>query len=436
MTAQEHVAPVRAPVPLACDRLVADLGRRWDHAATYLLLDGRLRCTAASGPLPVADGLVPGTDAAGRAVTTGVTAHDADHDGDSGLVRVCAPVLVGGACVGLVEIRCPAPVTDDGAADAEQAARELAEVVRVSGSAVAPVGQRLARLAVDVACAPDAERLVRVVLEGATALTGRSTAVLALLPTGGPWQLHSATGPLAQAVSGWDADDVAALAAHVPAPASVHLTSAAGGPAALAFLGAAGVTSAAVHPLVVGGTVTGLLLVADAEPQPQDPVASAAVEVLAALAAAGLRSAGLLADLADRALEALTGLRTADDFRDDLTEFCIDAIRSGAVTHTSMRLRPEQVATGAPDDRTTGLLVEALNGQLRHGDRLYRLDGADLAVLLATGEPDSAAAVAARLVRGAREAGVPVVLGWALVDGPPAVVRAATDRALADAAPA
>ncbi len=186
------------------------------------------------------------------------------------------------------------------------------------------------------------------------------------------------------------------------------------------------------YPMVVGGELVGLLLVADTGPRPPDPVATAAVEVLAALAGASLRSAGLLADLAERGRGALDGLPGADEFRDDLTDGCITAIRSGEVTHTSLLVVP---ADDAPDE-VLGTLVEAVLGQLRYGDRLYRTAEQELAVLLATGSPESAAAVTGRLDRAARDAGVPVVLGWALVDGPPAAVTTATRASLAASRPA
>lgn len=441
MTAQDlpaTPATAGASVTALSHRLVADLVRRWDHAVAYLLLDGRLRCTAAAGPFPVPDGVAPGLDAAGRAVASCRTVVDDPESTGPALWRVCAPVVVDGAGLGVVEVAGRSPLPAEAVADAESAAGELVgAMTRPGASAAAPLGQRLARLAVEVARARDAERLVRDVLEGATALSGRPSAALAVVSPGGRWRLHSATGPLAQTISGWSTGDVLALARQLPVSGSVHLSGRPDGPAGLGFLPASGVACASVHPLVVGGALTGLLVVADAELRPQDPVASAAVEVLAALAAAGLRSAALLADLADRAREALTGVRTVEDFRDDLIETCIDAIRSGEVTHTCMRLRLDAagaVAVDAPADPTTGLLVEALTGQLRHGDRLYRLDASDFAILLATGEPDSAGAVATRLVRAAREAGAPVTLGWALVDGPPAVVGAATDQALHTAA--
>jgi len=460
MTAQD---PPAAPPPAAAgasvtatsQRLVTDLVRRCDHAATYLLIDGRLRCTAADSPFPVPDGVVPGAGAAGRAVTTGRTvACDLPDDDVEGHApaRVCAPVVVDGTPVGGVELASRSSLSAEAVARAEAAATELAGAVsRSGGSVAAPLGQRLARVAAEVAGAGDTERLVRVVLEGATVLTGRSTAALAAGSPDGRWRLSSATGSLAPAVSGWEPADVAALAAHVPVPASVHLSCRPDGPPELGFAAACGAACVSASPLVVAGELTGLLVLVDAGARQLDPVGAAAVEVLAALAAAGLRSAGLLADLADRARQALGAVRTVEDFRDDLTGFCVDAIRSGEVTRTCMRLRPYVAGTASAGtasagtasagteplgagDRTVSALVEAVTGQLRHGDTLYRLDGSDLAVLLATGEPQSAGAVAARLARAARDAGAPVTLGWALVDGPPAAVVAATDRSLDDAA--
>ncbi len=71
-----RVAPAPAtgaPVALACRAVVDDLAARGIGCATYLLLDGRLRCTAANGLVTVLDGFVPPDGDAGRAVATGQT---------------------------------------------------------------------------------------------------------------------------------------------------------------------------------------------------------------------------------------------------------------------------------------------------------------------------------------------------------------------------
>ena len=424
MDVPEHrVAPAPAttgaPVTLACRAVVDDLSARGIGCATYLLLDGRLRCTAAQGLATVLDGFVPPDGEAGRAVATGRTVVGAGV--------VCAPVAIDGRFVGAVLVDASGVGDDEATAAAEAAASTLAAAVSdVGGVPAASVGQRLAHLALELTAAPDRERLHRLVVEGATRLAGASSAAVADVSPGGTWRVTAATGPLAQAVSEWSTDQLGTLVRSVHAGVAAHVGGDTTPPATHEFLARAGVVAIGTYPMVVAGELVGLLLVADTAPRTPDPVATAAVEVLAALAGASLRSAGLLADLAERGRGALDALPGADEFRDDLTDGCITAIRSGEVTHTSLLVVP---TTDAPDD-VLGTLVEAVLGQLRYGDRLYRTADQELAVLLATGSPESAAAVTGRLDRAARDAGVPVVLGWALVDGPPAAVTAATRASL------
>ena len=421
-----RVAPAPAPgapVADACRRAVDELSARHGRCAVYLLLDGRLRCVAASGLFQVLDGFVPPDGVIGQAVADGRTVTGSDP------VQVSAPVVVNGACVGAVVVHGDVTPPVD---EVEAAATALAQALSDAGGfAVAPLGQQLAHLALDLSRAPDAERLRRLVIEGATRLAGTSSAALVDRSADGGWTVGAATGPLAQAISEWDGEVLAVLGRDLRPGVAVLVQGTAAVPAAYDFLPRAGVTSLGTFPLVVAGDLAGLLLVADSEQRPFEPVASAAVEVLATLAAASLRTAGLLSDLAERGRGALEALAAADDFRDDLTDTCIEAIRSGEVTHTCLLLAPG----GTGSDDALGTLVEALLGQLRHGDSLYRLAEQEFAILLATGSADSATAVSGRLDRAARAAGVPVGLGWALVDGPPAVVTAAARASLASADP-
>ena len=421
-----HVPPPPAPgaaVARACRLAVEDLSARHERCAVYLLLDGRLRCVAASGLFQVIDGFVPSDGVIGLAVADGRTVTGGSP------AEVSAPVAVNGACVGAVVVHGDGTPPVD---DVEAAAAALAQALSDAGGfAMAPLGQQLAHLALDLSCAPDAERLRRLVIEGATRLAGTSSAALVDRSAEGGWAVGAATGPLAQAISEWDGEELRVLGRDLRPGVAAHVQGTVAVPAAYAFLPRAGVASLGTFPLVVAGELVGLVLVADAEERSLEPVASAAVEVLAALAASSLRAAGLLSDLAERARGALEGLPTADDFRDDLTDMCIEAIRSGEVTHTCLLLTPGD--PGADD--ALGTLVEALLGQLRHGDSLYRLAEQEFAILLATGAADSATAVSGRLDRAARAAGVPVGLGWALVDGPPAAVTAAARASLASVAP-
>ncbi len=416
-------APVTgAPVTHACREAVDELATRHERCAVFLLLDGRLRCVAASGLFQVLDGFLPPEGVVGRSVAGGRAVVDGEP------AQVSAPLVVNGTSVGAVTVQFDG--THPPVEEVEAAATALAEALSdLGGFSSAPLGQQLAHLALDVASAPDAERLRRVVIEGATRLTGTSSAAIVHRSAAGEWTVGAATGPLAQAIWEWDGEQLAVLGRDLRAGVAAHVRGTAPVPSAYTFLRRADVTSLGAYPLVVAGELVGLLLVADTEERPFDPMASAAAEVLAALAGSSLRAAGLLSDVAERGRGALEGLPAAGVFRDDLTDMCIEAIRSGEVTHTCLLLAP-----GDPgSDDALGTLVEALLGQLRHGDSLYRLAEQEFAILLATGSADSATAVTGRLDRAAHAAGVPVALGWALVDGPPAAVTAAARASLGPA---
>lgn len=435
-------------VPVACRELVDELAERWELPSIYLALDGRLRCTAASGYFLLLEGFTPESGVIGRAMRTGRTVAVADVGADTDFVsadpgvlaQVAAPVSVDGRCVGAVSLEARSALGQEAVAEAESAAHRLGRRIEVLGGVPAvPMGQRLARVAVDLGAEGEVERLQRMVVEGVAGIAGRSSAALVAVSPGGRWEVVCTTGPLAQAISEWGDTELARLAQWVSVGTSAHV---AGGTQVLdgyEFLPRSGVQSLSVQPLVVGGTLLGLLLVADEQEHEHDPVAVAAIEVVASLAASGLRAARLVRDLADRAREALTGVADAADLRADLTAACIAAIQTGEVTHTCMLLDVEglRAVDGGRDqdagDEVLSRLVEAVNGQLRHGDSLYRIEGAEFAVLLATGLQESATAVATRLVRAAREAGAPVALGWALVDGPPAVVQERAAASLLEA---
>ncbi len=454
MAATDRPTPP-APAPLtgttataACRELVSELADRWELPSIYLVIDGRLRCMAASGYFRLLEGFTPESGLIGRAMRTGRTVVVDDVEADTDFVpsvpgvvaQVAAPVSVGGRRVGAVSVEARSALTPEGVTEAEAAARRLGETIEALGGVpVAPMGQRLARLAVDLGAEGEVERLRRMVVEGVAGIAGRSSAALVAVSPGDRWEVVCSTGPLAQAISEWKDTELATLAQWLSVGTSSHFAGGTEVPVGYEFLPRSGVQSLSVQPLVAGGSMLGLLLVADAQEHEHDPVAAAAIEVVASLAASGLRAARLVRDVADRAREALTGVADAADLRADLTAACIAAIQTGDVTHTCMLLDVEGARAvddnlgQAARDEVLSKLVEALNGQLRHGDSLYRVEGDEFAVLLATGLPESATAVASRLVRAARDAGAPVALGWALVDGPPAVVQERAAASLREA---
>lgn len=415
-------------------RVAAGLAGRWERVSVHVVLADRLRCLAAPGAGVVQDGRRPADDALGRALGSGTTVVD---DG-----LACAPVLLDGRAVAVVTAGAPGGVPEqvDGArAAAQAAAADLAAALDGLGGLPASPTQRLAALAVELRADGDRERMRRVVVEGAAELSRCASAVLVRhLPDGG-WLVSAATGPLAATALAWTPEQLTRVCGRVePASTLLLAPDAADDPDGLDFLVAAGVRSVHALALVTSGQIGGVLLCLGDAPAAPDPSVAAALELFVSVAAGNLLTARLAAELAERRDEVLARLGTPEQLRDDLTDACIDAIRSGEVSRTHLLL----AFTGPLDDPgVVATLAEAVNGQLRHGDALYRTEGGDgarVAVLLATGTAASAAAVADRLVRSAAGVGVGVRAGWSLVDGPPAVVEQEAERSLAtaqDAAP-
>lgn len=419
--------PTARPTLLTEARRVADgLAGDGRLATVHVLLAGRLRCLAAPGAAGVHDGGRPGDDATGRALRSGTTVVvDGARTG-----QVCAPVLVEGGAVAVVGLTTRTPPAPSDVAAAEAAAADLARAVAALGGLPASPTQRLAALALELRADSDRERMRRVVVEGAAELSRCPSAVLVRrLPDGG-WLVSAATGPLAAAASAWTPQHLAAVTGRVD-PSTTLLLAPDGDEPDLRFLADAGVRSVHALALQTSGQVGGVLLCLGDAPAPPDPSVAAALELFASVAAGNLLTARLTAELAERREEALARLGTPEQLRDDLTDACIDAIRGGEVHRTYLLL----ALTGPLDDpAVVASLAEAVNGQLRHGDALYRTDGeAQVAVLLATRTAASAAAVAGRLVRSAATVGVRVRAGWSLVDGPPAVVVREAERSLASA---
>lgn len=424
--------PTARPTLVAEARRVADgLSRRWGRVAVHVVLADRLRCLAAPGAREVQDGGRPGEDPLGRALASGATVVD---DG-----LVCAPVVLGGRAVGVVTAGSSDPALAEAArAAAEAAADELADALTALGGLPATPTQRLAALALELRADGDRERMRRVVVEGAAELSRCSSAVLVRhLPDGG-WLVSAATGPLAATALAWTPEQLARVCDRVGPATTLLLAPNPADGDDLGFLPDAGARAVHALALLTSGQVGGVLLCLGEEPSDPDPSVAAALELFASVAAGNLLAARLTAELAERRDEVLARLGTPEQLRDDLTDACIDAIRSGEVSRTHMLL----AFTGPLDDPgVVATLAEAVNGQLRHGDALYRTEGGDgarVAVLLATGTAASAAAVADRLVRSAAGVGVGVRAGWSLVDGPPAVVEQEAERSLAtaqDAAP-
>jgi diguanylate cyclase (GGDEF)-like protein len=347
-------------------------------------------------------------------------------------------VVVDGGCVGAVSLESREDLPQAAIDDARCAADVLARAIALAGGMPPPsMGQRLARLAVQLSAETDVELVRALTVEGAVEISGRSSAALSMVDRDGSWETCAVTGPLGPALAGWDQAELALVARWVAAGTSSHFPGGAPVAPGYDFLLRSGVRSIGVQPLVALGSVTGVLAVADAEPRPHDTAAVAALELLASVAASCLRTAALVVDLAVRAThDPLTGLRNLAEFRDHLAAACVDGATAERAGATCMVVDVDHFKSvnytrgHEAGDEVLRRLATLLQEQLRDEDRLYRVGGDEFAVLIGTGRRDVASAVADRLVAVASRSGVSVSIGWAPVDGTPAAVREAADQAL------
>ena len=430
----------------ACRELVRALAVPWELPSVYLLIDGRLRCMAASGYFQVVDGFTPQTGVIGRSVRTARTVVVRDAHLEPEFVaaipglrsEVCAPVVVDTACVGAVSLESREDLPEAAVDDAQRAAEVLGLAIERAGGMPPPsMGQRLARLAVQLSAETDVDLVRGLTVQGAVEISGRSSAALSMVDRDGTWETCAVTGPLGPALAGWDQTELALVARWVEAGTSSHFPGGAPVAPGYDFLLRSGVQSIGVQPLVALGSVTGVLAVADAQPRPHDTAAVAALELFASVAASCLHTAALVGDLALRAShDPLTGLRNIAEFREHLAAACVDRTPGGCPGATCMVVdvdhfkQVNDTRGHEAGDEVLRRLATVLQDQLRGDDRLYRIGGDEFAVLVASGRRDVASAVADRLVAAAARSGTSVSIGWAPVEGTPAAVREAADLAL------
>ena len=422
----------------ACQGLVDDLHERYALPSVYLLVDGRLRCQAARGYFQVVDGFTPAAGVIGRVVASGlpVVIRDLRLHPDfiaavPGLVAAATlPVWVHGEVVGAVTVESTSTLPGDVQNDLGAAAEELGRAIeRLGGMPPVPLAQRLARIAVGLTALTDAAEIRARAVDGACQVSGMSSAVLSEQDGDGCWAVTAASGPLAGSLTEWTDEDHRVIAAWVRAGTSSHFPGGIDVPPGYEFLLRTGVRSLAVQPLVVAGTVTGLLTTADTNAVAHDPTVGAAVELLAAQTAASLSNAEAMAELSRRAeQDPLTGLRNAASFIEDLD---VAGARTACLLVDVDHFKNVNDTFGhVAGDRLLRALADELRAHLHEGAVLYRVGGDEMAVLLHA-DAREAGIVAQRLVDAARRVRTTVSIGLALIaDDPPTVARLRADRAL------
>lgn len=402
----------------ACAGLVADLYQRWGLPSVYLLMNGRLRCQASRGYFQVSDGFSPATGVVGRVVTTGETVVIEDVRTEPEFIaaipnlraEVCAPVSVGGEVVGAVNLESFTVLGNDAVDAVTRAARFLAvRLEQLGGLGEVSLTERLARLAVALAAQTDPDVVRRQAVDGAEAISGMRSAAIASCDSSGVWVVDHVDGPLGPLLSAWDDAVLRFLAGWVRAGASSHFPDGEDVPSGYEFLGGV-VQALSVQPLVVGATVTGLLLTADAQPLAHDPAVATAMELFATQTGATLAMAQTLRELEHQAKhDSLTGLCNRRHLLEVLGAACV-ATPSGQVSGTALVLLDLDGFKTVNDhyghstgDAVLQAVARQLEGCAGPQDVVCRLGGDEFAVLVhGVTSPEEALEAGVRFVAAAR----------------------------------
>lgn len=429
----------------AARALVAHLvARGYPMPSLYLARGGRLRCLAMHGYVQVYDGMPPAAGMIGETVTSGqphelrgVQQHPnylaAGFDVQD---EVCVPVLLGGTCVGALNVESTARLPTDAVTVLQRAAGAFADrLVELGGAPQETPAQQLTRLSGHLAELTRVEQVFDYACLAARALARARACALVLPAADGELRVvHADEGPASRLADILTEPVLREMAGWVSAGTSCWTLGAEPGTAATrasaahAALAAAGVVRSFLIGLPQAKTdlaqQTGFLLVLPDGPQGLVDTDTVELLELFSIHLAGcLRTLAAVAALQEAAAcDPLTGLghhaafhaalsqRTAGpDQRHTLSAvLVIDLDHFKSVNDTSGHLAGDALLEHA---------ARALARDLREGDRLFRVGGDEFAALLTVDSRDDAERLAARLVATARrELNVTVSIGIALAE--------------------
>lgn len=392
------------------DDLVAD---GFELPSVYMLAGHRLRCEAARGYFQVVDGFRPGKGVIGKVVASGVSDFVPDVSvrpdfiaASQGITaEACSPISCDGTVVGALSVESPTSLPADSVPRLEAAAAFLGEKIGNLGGMPGPsLWQRLAHVTVELTSAGTAAAIERSAVAAAAELSGMHTAALARCRPDGTCKITTTCGPLADGLRSWTADELAVIGSWVDVDTSSHYPGGDVTPPGLDFLLRAGVRATSVHPLVVGGSVSGYLIVASDHPVGHLTEIIDCLELLAAQTAAALTAAGVLTELTLRAArDELTGLGNRS-ILDDAIARAVTA--SAAAGHSIAALvvdlddfKPVNDSFGHQvGDRVLVQVAEQIQASLRKGDIACRLGGDEFAIVLPHTSAAAACAVADRIL--------------------------------------
>lgn len=386
--------------------------------SVYLDAGEALRCYAVRGYRQLFDGIQPGVGVIGTVWRTGraVVLERVDDDpgyrraATAAVAEVCVPVLLHGRPAGVLNAESTGELPPGTRETLERLAAELAlELDRLGGPPGLSAARQLLTHATVLAEAGPVEGVAQAFLVAALATCGFSSAVLLL---GTPPRAAAQAGPLGRRLSRLDPRALALVEDWVAAggssrsaddPEGMVLT----GQDALVEAGARGLLLVGVG---IGRERLGALLLADAEHVTVPPAVVESVELLAALAAANLRSARA-ADRLRRLAETdpLTGLghragfelaleralhRRAADAR-PVAVLALDLDGFKQINDTSGH---------AAGDAHLRSAAAAMAQALRRGDSLYRVGGDEFATVLEVTDEHEGVAIAERVLASCAEA--------------------------------
>lgn len=417
-------ALARAPdLEGACCVAVGALADTGDlAAAVYVGRAGRLRCLGAAGAAHVRDGVSLASGPLGRAAASGEEQLGEAEDAAS------IPLIARDGVVGVLGIEAREPLDEEALDAARAVATALAaRISELGGPPAEGAASRLAQHSAALAGLEDPARIERATLVAALDLAGMQSAALFRAQDDGSWAPAATAGALGARLATLGLVPLDGLAMLVAGGGSCTLGAESSGGAAaelplgLGALRDAGARTAIVTPLVARGRTLGLLVLADERVLPASTERAELVELVAAQAAANLRTAAAVADLRHRAsTDPLTGLGHRGAFQEALGASHRRPIATAVALCDLDRFKELNDRLGhQAGDRALVAAVRALEGALRRGDLLFRLGGDEFAALLAVRDEREALAAARRMraAVAASDAGLTVSIGVA-VSGP------------------
>jgi GGDEF domain-containing protein/putative methionine-R-sulfoxide reductase with GAF domain len=425
-----EAAMALADTPTAACTVVADhLAHLGVLPSVYLEQGTRLRCLASRGYYALHDGMTAEAGLVGRCYRTGkpVVEHDVstadDYLRSTATVNTarCLPVQIGNRIVGVLCIESAAPIGEEHGREADRAVELLSRRLAEFGRLDLPTpGQRLARAAARTAHVDDAQAVIREAAAAALEVSGMETVLIALRDGEGRHHPEHAAGPLADVLTELVAADLATLGRWVEAGTSMlSMADATGrGDAAAEALRQAGAGALLVVPMAVGRARVGFIALLDRSTLAPDTERTELVELLGVQAAAQLRGLAAVGELRNRAARApSTGIEPQEAFRKRLPERRQAAAAAGQRTAVVLAELGDLPPGTSDADAVLRDLAELFAELAPEPGSAYRLHGEEFALLLDTPDRGAAQEVAWTLQAQARERlGVTLSIGVALAD--------------------